>query len=127
MTRFGTKRIGGLALAVASVTALASDLGGQSNSTYPTQFGFLNTGAHGQIGGYSDPQADSLINASISSSNPSAVTNEASFFTTQLPVLWQPVRDRVWVWKTNVSATDPTAFSNLTQFAATPEFWYSTK
>jgi hypothetical protein len=37
------------------------------------------------------------------------------------------VRDRVWAWKTNVSATDPNAFGNLTQFAATPEFRYTTK
>ena len=103
------------------------DLGGQSNSTYPTQFGFLNTGAHGQIGGYSDPQADSLINASISSSNPSAVTNEASFFTTQVPVLWQPVIDYIWAWKTGISATDPTAIENLTQHDCTPQFWYIVK
>jgi peptide/nickel transport system substrate-binding protein len=103
------------------------DLGGQSNSAYPTQFGFLNTGAHGQIGGYSDPQADSLINASISSSNPSAVTNEASFFTTQVPVLWQPVIDYIWAWKTDISATDPTAIENLTQHDCTPQFWYIVK
>ncbi len=103
------------------------DLGGRSNSTYPTQFGFLNTGGSGQIGGYSDPQADSLINASISSSNPSAVTNEASFFTTQVPVLWQPVIDYIWAWKTGISATDPTAIENLTQDDCTPQFWYITK
>jgi peptide/nickel transport system substrate-binding protein len=103
------------------------DFGGESNSTYPTQFGFLNTNGSTQIGNYSNPTADSLINASVSGANPSAVTNEASFFTAQLPVIWQPVRDRIWAWKTNISATDPNAFENLTQFAATPEFWYLTK
>jgi peptide/nickel transport system substrate-binding protein len=76
------------------------DFGGETNSTYPTQFGFLNTGGSGQIGNYSDPRADALINASTSGTNPAAVTAEASSFTTQLPVLWQPVRDRVWTWKT---------------------------
>jgi peptide/nickel transport system substrate-binding protein len=103
------------------------DLGGESISTYPTQFGFRNTGGSGQIGGYSDPQADSLINASISSSNPSAVANEASFFTTQVPVLWQPVIDYVWAWKTNISATEPQGIENLTQYDSTPQFWYLTK
>jgi peptide/nickel transport system substrate-binding protein len=103
------------------------DFGGETDSTYPTQFGFLNTGGSGQIGNYSNTTADSLINASVSGSNPSAVTAEASFFTSQLPVLWQPVRDRVWAWKTSISATDPAAFENLTQFAATPEYWYLTK
>ncbi|HXZ70277.1 MAG TPA: hypothetical protein VEH31_05305 [Streptosporangiaceae bacterium] len=79
------------------------------------------------MGSYSNPTADSLINASVSGSNPSAVMNEASFFTAQLPVVWQPARDHIWAWKTNISATDPNAFENLTQFAATPEFWYLTK
>ena len=103
------------------------DFGGSTDSTYPTQFGFLNTGGSTQIGNYSDPTADKLINDSVSGTNPAAVTAEASYFTTQLPVLWQPVRDRVWVWKTNVSTTNPEALENLTQFAATPEFWYLTK
>jgi peptide/nickel transport system substrate-binding protein len=102
------------------------DLGGASNSAYPTQFGFLNTGGSRQIGGYSDPQADSLIGASISGSNPSAVADEASFFTTALPVLWQPVIDQIWAWKTNISATNPTAIENLTQYDCTPQFWYIT-
>jgi peptide/nickel transport system substrate-binding protein len=103
------------------------DFGGETDATYPTQFGFLNTGGSRQIGDYSDPQADSLINGSISGSNPSAVTNEASFFTTQVPVLWQPVYDFVWAWKTNISATEPQAFENLSQYDDTPQFWYLTK
>ena len=103
------------------------DFGGETDSTYTTQFGFLNTGGSGQIGDYSNPTADSLINDSISSSNPAAVTNEASFFTTQDPVLWQPVLDYVWAWKSNISATTPTAIENLTQYDDTPQFWYANK
>jgi peptide/nickel transport system substrate-binding protein len=103
------------------------DFGGETNSTYPTQFGFLNTGGSGQIGDYSNPQADALINQSISGSNPAAVTKEASFFTSQLPVLWQPVPDYVWAWKSTISATTPTAIENLTQYDDTPQFWYLTK
>ena len=101
--------------------------GRQTNFTYPTQFGVLNTGGSGQIGGYSNPHADSLINASISGSDPAAVTNEASFFTTQVPVLWQPALDYTWAWKTNISATEPQAFESLTQDHNTPQFWYTTK
>jgi peptide/nickel transport system substrate-binding protein len=103
------------------------DFGGETDSTYPTQFGVLNTGGSGQIGAYSTPQADSLINASVTGSDPAAVTAEASFFTMQVPVLWQPVLDYSWAWKTNISATDPTAFENLTQYDNTPQFWYLTK
>jgi peptide/nickel transport system substrate-binding protein len=103
------------------------DFGGETNSTYPTQFGFLNTGGSAQVGDYSNPTADSLINNSVSGSNPAAVTAEASYFTTQVPVLWQPVLDYVWAWKSNVSATTPTAIENLTQYDNTPQFWYLTK
>jgi peptide/nickel transport system substrate-binding protein len=102
------------------------DFGGETNSAYPTQFGFLNTGGPGQIGDYSNPRADALINQSISGRNPAAVTNELSFFTTQLPVLWQPVSDYVWAWKSNISETTPTAIENLTQYDDTPQFWYLT-
>jgi peptide/nickel transport system substrate-binding protein len=103
------------------------DFGGETNSTYPTQFGFLNTGGSGQIGDYSSPTADGLINSSVTGSSPTAVTSEASFFTTNVPVLWQPVLDYTWAWKSTISSTDPTAFENLTQYTATPEFWYQNK
>jgi len=105
----------------------AEDFGGEGFSPYPTAFGFLNTNGSGQIGNYSNKTADSLINASVTGSNPNAVTSEAAFFTTNLPVLWQPVLDYTWAWKTNISASDPAAVENLTQYAATPEFWYLTK
>jgi peptide/nickel transport system substrate-binding protein len=103
------------------------DIGGQADSTYPTQFRVLNTGGSGQIGAYSNPQADTLISTSVTGSDPAAVANEASFFTTQVPVLWQPVLDYTWAWKTNISATEPQAFENLTQYDNTPQFWYMTK
>jgi len=103
------------------------DFGGESFSTYPTSFGLFNTGGSGQIGDYSDPKADSLINASITSTDPAAVVNELSYLNTSEPVLWQPLRDHVYVWKTNVSATTPQAFENLTQYDPTPEFWFITK
>jgi peptide/nickel transport system substrate-binding protein len=102
------------------------DFGGETDATYATQFGFLNTGGGGQLGDYSNPRADALINQSVSGRNPAAVTNEASFFTTQLPVLWQPVPDYVWAWKSNISATTPAAIENLTQYDDTPQFWYLT-
>jgi peptide/nickel transport system substrate-binding protein len=103
------------------------DLGRQTNPTYPTQLGFLNTGGSGQIGDWSNPQSDSLINASVTGTDPAAVTAEASYFTTNVPVLWQPALDNTWAWKSNISATDPAAFENLTQYDNTPQFWYLTK
>jgi peptide/nickel transport system substrate-binding protein len=103
------------------------DFGGETDGTYATQFGFLNAGGGGQLGDYSNARADALINQSVSGRNPAAVKNEASFLTAQLPVLWQPVPDYVWAWKSKISATTPTAIENLTQYDDTPQFWYLTK
>ena len=78
----------------------------QSISTYPTTNGIFNTDGSVQIGGYSDPKADKLINASISGSDPAAVTTELSYLArSDLPGLFQPSRTDVYVWKTNISAT----------------------
>jgi peptide/nickel transport system substrate-binding protein len=98
---------------------------GEPNNPYPTQFGYLNTGGTYQAGDYSNPMADSLINASVSGRNPAAVKDEASFLTVNEPVLWQPVPDYIWAWKTSISGPRA-AFENLTQYYVTPEFWYFT-
>ena len=63
---------------------------GSAISTYPTTYGIFNTSGTCNIGGYSDPKADELITASITSSNPTAVTEEAAYLTTQQPGLFQP-------------------------------------
>ncbi len=101
------------------------DFGGETDNAYPTTFGLFNTGGADQVGDYSNPTADSLINASIASGNPSAVKNEAEFLTSNQPVLFEPNPDYVWAWKSSVSG-EPTSFQILTQYYATPEFWYLT-
>jgi peptide/nickel transport system substrate-binding protein len=103
------------------------DFGEETLDPYPTTFGLFNTGGSTQIGDYSNPTADALINDSITSGNPAAVKNEASFLTTDQPVMFQPNADIIRVWKTSISASEPIYLENLTQFYATPEFWYTTK
>ena len=100
------------------------DFGGETNSTYPTTFSLFNTGGTNQVGNYSNPQADKLINDSITSSDPAAVKNEAAFLTTDQPVMFQPNDDRVWVWKSTLSSSKPEAWESLTQYYANPEYWY---
>jgi peptide/nickel transport system substrate-binding protein len=102
------------------------DFGGETENPYPTTFGFLNTNGSTQIGEYSNPTADSLIQASITGSDPNAVKNEAAFLTDNQPLLFQPTPDYIWAWKTSISG-EPASFENLTQYYATPEFWYFTK
>ncbi len=107
------------------------DFGGFTDSTYPTTFGVFNSTGSSNLGGYADPEADKLITASISSSNPDAVTAEASYLTTQQPGLFQPGPDdafgtaAILVWKKDISGT-PESFQDLTQASWTPEYWFLT-
>jgi peptide/nickel transport system substrate-binding protein len=101
------------------------DFGGEGDDPYPTTFGIFNSGGGGQIGDYDSSQANQLINASISSGDPLAVGNEASYLTENLPVMWQPDQDLIWAWKSDISGP-ATSFEDLTQYYATPEFWYFT-
>jgi peptide/nickel transport system substrate-binding protein len=100
------------------------DFGGETNSTYPTTFSLFNTGGSNQIGDYSNPTADKLINDSITSSDPNAVKSEASFLTTDQPSMFEPNNDYTWAWKTTLSSTKTEAWANLTQYYTTPEYWY---
>ena len=100
------------------------DFGGETDPPYPTTFGSFNTGGSDQVGDYSNPTADALINASIAGGNPAAVRNEAAFLTENQPVQFQPNPDIIWAWKNTLSAVNPQAWENLTQYCATPEFWY---
>jgi len=100
------------------------DFGGETDVPYATTFGLFNTGGPAQVGDYSNPTADSLINASISGGDPAAVKNEASFLTENQPVQFQPNPDIVWAWKNTLSAVNPQAWENLTQYYATPELMY---
>jgi peptide/nickel transport system substrate-binding protein len=106
------------------------DFGGFTDSTYPTTFGVFNSTGSSNLGGYSDPKADSLIQASISSSDPNAVKAEAAYLTQQQPGLFQPNPDSpnagVAVWTKKLSGP-PASFENLTQLYLTPEFWFFTK
>jgi peptide/nickel transport system substrate-binding protein len=108
------------------------DFGGFTNSTYPTTFGVFNSQGSSNVGGFADNKADSLITSSINSSDPTAVTNEASYLTTQQPSLFQPNPDNAFgtaailVWQKSVSGT-PQSFQALTQASWNPEYWFFTK
>jgi peptide/nickel transport system substrate-binding protein len=100
--------------------------GGFTNSTYPTTYGVFNTTGSSNLGGYSDAQADKLVQASLTSPDPAAVTAEAAYLTQQQPGLFQPTPDIIWAWKKTISGT-PESFESLTQYQLQPEFWYFTK
>jgi peptide/nickel transport system substrate-binding protein len=102
------------------------DFGGLTNSTYPTTDSTFNTAGVNNFGGYADPEANALINASVSCTNPDAVRNEAAYLTAQQPALFEPNIDVVFAWSTRLSGP-LNSFANLTQYDFTPEQWYYTK
>jgi peptide/nickel transport system substrate-binding protein len=101
------------------------DFGGFTDSTYPTTLGIFNTGGAENEGFYNNPTANSLINASVSGGDPTAVKAEASFLTQNQPGLFQPDVDYVAVWKKNLSGPQA-SFATLTQLLLNPEYWYFT-
>jgi peptide/nickel transport system substrate-binding protein len=104
--------------------AMACD-GGYGDALYPTTIGIFSTGGSLNSGFYSNPQADRLITASVTSNNPAAVRAEASYLTAQQPSLFQPNFDFIAVWKDNVSG-QPAVFEAMTQYFLNPELMYLT-
>jgi peptide/nickel transport system substrate-binding protein len=100
--------------------------GGFTDANYPTTLGIFTTGGSLNGGFYSDPQADKLIHASVTSNNTNAVKAEASYLTQIQPSLFQPNYDWISVWKNNVSGT-PAAIEASTQYFFSPELMYLTK
>jgi peptide/nickel transport system substrate-binding protein len=104
----------------------AEDFGGFSTSLYPTTNFIFNTGGSFNIGDYSDPKADSLINTSVYGPNKASVKNEAAYIATDLPALFEPDSDHVYAWKNTLSGPQ-SSFWELPQFSLDPEQWYFTK
>ncbi|HEY1704377.1 MAG TPA: ABC transporter substrate-binding protein [Trebonia sp.] len=105
-----------------------SDFGGFTDSTYPTTFGLFNSTGSSNFGGYSDPEADALINDSVNSTNASAVSAEMSYIAKDLPVMFQPNPD--WAGEGGLIAINkkisgtPASFEEYAEYALNPEFWY---
>ena len=104
------------------------DFGGETDSTYPTQFGFFNTGGSGQIGDYSNPTgrlADQRLRhrhrpgrghrRGVVLHDERAGAVAAGAATTSGP------------GRRTSRRPTPQAFENLTQYDNTPQFWYLTK
>lgn len=102
------------------------DYGGDTDDLYPTTDTIFNTSGSFNTGGYSDPKADSLINASVYSDNPNAVEAEASYITQQQPALFQPNEDLVTAFKNTIHGP-ANSFTDSSQYQYSPEYWYFVK
>jgi peptide/nickel transport system substrate-binding protein len=91
---------------------------------YPADTGNFATGGNSNYGGYSDPKADSLINATLQGSGAQAFFQYEDYVARQLPWLWLPLREGLEVYKSNLGG-----FAPLNPFSADLDFetWYYTK
>ncbi len=103
-----------------------ANYGGFSSDYDPTSEGVFNTGGVFNAGGYSVPQADKLMNDSVFSSDPNAVTDEAQFLTANFPVFFMPQSDYIFA-VSNKLGGEPSTFGSLTQDTLLPQFWWVNK
>jgi peptide/nickel transport system substrate-binding protein len=89
---------------------------------YPADNGNFVTGGEGNYGGYSDPQADQLISATLTGSSTQAFFQYEDYVARQLPWLWLPLREGITVYKSNLAGVTPlNPFSTDLDF----ETWYT--
>jgi peptide/nickel transport system substrate-binding protein len=88
----------------------------------PTGEPLFATGAGSNSGNYSDPKMDQLINATHTSSSPSAFTQYADYGAKQLPFIWSPNPFNIWGVNSKLHNVTFSALATLL-----PEYWYFTK
>ena len=98
-----------------------ADLGYNPYYMYPTDPGISATGAPFNYGGYSDPTEDKLITETENGSSQQTFYQYEDYTAQQLPELWEPLRQAVIVYKSNLGGFGP-----LNPFSGrnTEELWY---
>ena len=90
---------------------------------YPSSNTVFNTDGSFNLGGYANPAADRLINASTFGADPKALSAEVTELGLELPVLFLPTPDTLVVWKNTLSGPS-SSFQALLSSLYTPEQWY---
>ena len=104
-----------------------NNYGGLFTNYYPTASGVWNEGAGFNTGGYSDPTANQLINASVHSADPNAVKTEAQYFATHVPVLFMPDLDYLLAVNGKKVGGSAIGWTVMTQQQFFPQYWYTVK
>jgi peptide/nickel transport system substrate-binding protein len=91
---------------------------------YPADTGNFATGGSSNYGGYSDPEADSLINTTLQVTSQQDFFNYEDYVARQLPWLWLPLRENIEVYKSNLGGFVPL---NSFSFDLDFEVWHFTQ
>jgi peptide/nickel transport system substrate-binding protein len=90
----------------------------------PNGSGLFNTDGVSNYGGYSSPEMDNLINQTEYGSSTSAFDAYENYAAQQLPILYLPDADFLWLYKKNLAGAFP---ENPFSINVQPETWYYTK
>jgi peptide/nickel transport system substrate-binding protein len=95
--------------------------GYQPYGLFPTGNQNFNTGGTYNLGGYSNPEMDTLINETDQTSNQATFLQYENYAAEQLPQLWLPDGDFINVYKSTIGGFLP---GNSFSEAINPEDWY---
>ncbi len=101
-----------------------NNYGGLFTDYYPTAEGVWNPGAGFNLGDFNDPQANTLMNASVHSGSASAVKTEAAYLETHPPVFFMPDGDYLLAVNTKKVAGPLAGWTVMTQQQWYPQYWY---
>jgi hypothetical protein len=104
-----------------------NNYGGLFTDFYPTGEGTWNAGGGFNTGGYSNPTADSLMNASVHSGDTNAIKNEVNWFEKDPPVLFSPDADYLLGVNIHKVGGQPEGWTAPTQQQWFPQYWYTVK
>jgi peptide/nickel transport system substrate-binding protein len=90
---------------------------------YPAGNGFFNTGGFNNFGGYSSPEMNQLINDTEYGSSTQAFFTYEDYAARQLPWLWLPDSDYIFVYRSNLGGFAP---MNPFSGSVNPQVWYFT-
>jgi peptide/nickel transport system substrate-binding protein len=90
----------------------------------PNGSGLFNTDGVSNYGGYSSPEMDNLINQTEYGASSSAFDAYENYAAQQLPILWLPDPDFLWLYKKNLAGAFP---ENPFSVNLQPENWYYIK
>lgn len=92
---------------------------------YPSDDQLFETGSGSNYGGFSDPQADQLMEAAVHTSQPTALAAVANYLADNVPVLWMPTElYRISAISSRLTGVDTKQSPIL---SLTPETWQVTK
>ncbi len=101
-----------------------NNYGGLFVDYYPTAEGVWNVGGGFNLGDFSDPMANTLMNDSVHSGNPEAIKVEAAYLETHPPVFFMPDGDYLLAVNTDKVAGPPEGWTVMTQQQFFPQYWY---